>query len=79
MRHSLCIYGNMPNGLNQYHLGPVEMAGQGRHLHEIHSIDQRSSKRQQLQSCHRRGPNTVPAQRAEITKCHVIFVVFFKF
>ena len=43
MRHSLCIYGNMPNGLNQYHLGPVEMGGQGRHLHEIHSIDQRAS------------------------------------
>ena len=39
MRHSLCIYGNVPNGLNQYHLGPVEMGGQGRHLHEIHSID----------------------------------------
>ena len=34
---------------------------------------------QQLQSCHRRGPKTVPAQTAEITKCHVIFVVFFKF
>ena len=31
------------------------------------------------QSCHRRGPKTVLAQTAEITKCHVIFVVFFKF
>ena len=29
-------------------------------------------------SSHRRGPKTVPAQTAEITKCHVIFVVFFK-
>jgi hypothetical protein len=38
-----------------------------------------ASKHQQLQSCHRRGPKTVPAQTAEITKCHVIFVVFFKF
>ena len=28
--------------------------------------------RQQLQSCHRRGPKRVPAQTAEITKCHVI-------
>ena len=31
-------------------------------------------------SCgHRRGPKTVLAQTAEITKCHVIFIVFFKF
>ena len=34
-------------------------------------------ERQQLQSCHRRGPKTVPAQTAEITKCHVIFIIFF--
>ena len=32
MRHSLCIYGNVPNGLNQYHLGPVEVGGQGGYL-----------------------------------------------
>ena len=31
------------------------------------------------QSCHRREPKTVPAQTAEITKCHVIFIVFFRF
>ena len=30
-------------------------------------------------SCHRRGPKTVLAQTAELTKYHVIFVVFFKF
>ena len=41
-------------------------------------VNQRG-ERQQLQSCHRCGPKTVPAQTAEITKCHVIFVVFFKF
>ena len=28
---------------------------------------------------HRRGPKTVLAQTAEITKYHVIFIVFFKF
>ena len=33
----------------------------------------------QLQSCHRCGPQTVTIQTAGITKCHVIFVVFFKF
>ena len=33
----------------------------------------------QAESCHRRGPKTVPAQTAEMTKCHVIFIVFFKF
>ena len=38
-----------------------------------------ASKRQQLQSCHRRGPKTVLAQTAEITKFCVIFIVFFKF
>ena len=31
------------------------------------------------QSCHRHGSKTALAQRAEITKCHVIFIVFFKF
>ena len=31
------------------------------------------------QSCHRFGPKIVPAQIAEITKCHIIFIVFFKF
>ena len=36
-----------------------------------------TSERQQLQSSH--GLKTVLAQTAEITKCHVIFVVFFKF
>ena len=28
---------------------------------------------------HRFGPKTVAAQTAEITKCHVMFIVFFKF
>ena len=37
-----------------------------------------ASKRQQLHSCHRLGPKIVPAQTAETTKCHVIFIVFFK-
>jgi hypothetical protein len=35
--------------------------------------------RQQTESCHRHGPKTEPAQTAKITKCHVIFIVFFKF
>ena len=34
---------------------------------------------QRAESCHRHGPKTVLAQTAEITKCHVIFIVFFKF
>ena len=36
-----------------------------------------ASMRQQAESCHRRGQKTVPAQAAEITKRHVISVVFF--
>ena len=35
-----------------------------------------ASKRQQLESCHRREPKTVTAQTAEIRKCHVIFKSF---
>jgi hypothetical protein len=35
-------------------------------------------ERQQLKSCHRHGPKTVTALTAEITKSHVIFVVFYK-
>ena len=38
-----------------------------------------ASECQQLQSCHRHGSKTVPAQTAGTTKCHVIFVVFSKF
>ena len=30
------------------------------------------------QSCHRHGSKIVPAQTAEITKCDIIFIVFFK-
>jgi hypothetical protein len=37
------------------------------------------SERCRTESCHRRGPKAVPAQTAEMTKCHVIFIVFFKF
>jgi hypothetical protein len=37
------------------------------------------SERRRAESCLSRGPKTVPAQRAEIKKCHVIFIVFFKF
>jgi hypothetical protein len=38
-----------------------------------------ASKHRRAESCHRCGPKTVLAQTAEITKCHVIFIVFFKF
>ena len=41
-------------------------------LQFIHQGQQ--GERQQLKSCHRRGPKTVPAQTAEIIKCHVIFI-----
>ena len=37
------------------------------------------SERRRAGSCHRWEPKTVLAQTAEITKCHVIFIVFFKF
>jgi hypothetical protein len=47
-------------------------------LNVKNGVNQRG-ERQQLKSYHKRGPKTVPAQTAEITKCHVIFVVFFKF
>ena len=46
-------------------------------LHGLHADQQ--GERQQLQSCHRHGLKTVLAQTADITKCHVILVVFFKF
>jgi hypothetical protein len=37
-----------------------------------------ASECQRAESCHSRGLKTVPAQTAEITKCHFIFIVFFK-
>ena len=37
------------------------------------------SELRRAESCHRREPKTVPTQTAEITKCHVISIVFFKF
>ena len=46
---------------------------------DVGNTNEQRGERQQMQSCHRRGPKTVPAQTAEITKCHVIFIVFYKF
>ena len=46
------------------------MQSQTTHIHQ----NQRESKRRQAESCHRQGPKTVPAQTAEITKYHVIFI-----
>jgi hypothetical protein len=38
-----------------------------------------ASERRRTESWHRRGSKTVPAQTAEITNFHVIFIVSFKF
>ena len=55
-----------------------ELASLAGHTVQI-SKEYPARERRRAESCHRCGPKTVLAQTAEITKCHVIFIVFLKF
>ena len=48
-------------------------------LRDFHLTQAQCRQDRGASAAHRRGPKTVLAQTAEITKSRVIFVVFFKF
>ena len=75
MRHSLCIYGNMPNGLDHYYLGPLEMGGQGRYLHQILSIDY-FAQRERVQRPNYIVCNTCPLRFQQLPPFLLLYYVY---